>query len=374
MKIWCPIGYVPAGAPMNHALLRSFVIASAVAGSLLGGCIETSVGAALPPAATPLARPIDNVQQVDRIVQTTVPVVDILWTIDNSCSMSDDQDSLAENFPFFMDYFAGSGLDYHVGVVSTDLDDPSHSGKLQAFGPYKYIDVNTQDPVAIFQEMATMGDTGSGNEKGIGATFLALETLADTVNLGFVRNGADDNASLHTVCITDEKDYTQDSLISDPEFVEWYSELKPEADQRTFSGIVNMAGFDRSASYITASDRIGGIIWDIKSSDWSDVLRQLGIQASGLKREYYLSQVPVEDTIVVQVDDSVSGATIGFDRAVYDETNQLVSGEWEYNTSRNSVTFVQYVPNALSTVVLTYTKLSELQTVEEVVEPGATAE
>lgn len=358
---------------MNR-LLASLVMPLAIAASLTSaGCIETNVSASLPPQGEVEPRPVENIEQVDRIVQTTVPVVDILWTIDNSCSMSDDQDALAENFPFFMDYFAGSGLDYHVGVVSTDLDNPSQSGKLQAFG-VKYIDTNTPDPVAIFQEMATLGDTGSGNEKGIGATYLALETLAETFNAGFFRNAAEDNASLHTVCITDEKDYTQDSLISDPEFVEWYSELKPEADQRTFSGIVNLSGFDRSASYITASDRIGGIIWDIKSSDWSDVLRQLGIQASGLKREYYLSQVPVEDTIVVQVADSESGATIGFDRAVFNGANELVSGEWVYSPSRNSVQFVQYVPNALSTVVLTYTKLSELQQAEQVTEPGATAE
>jgi hypothetical protein len=81
-----------------------------------------------------------NPTQTDVIVQVTTPMVDILWTIDNSCSMSDEQLALTDNFPKFMDYFLGSGLDYHIGVTSTDMDDLTHKGKLQDGGtPYKYI-------------------------------------------------------------------------------------------------------------------------------------------------------------------------------------------------------------------------------------------
>jgi len=58
--------------------------------------------------------------KTDRIVQVTVPSVDVLWVIDNSCSMEEEQSSLTGNFSKFMNYFTNSGLDYHVGVVSAE--------------------------------------------------------------------------------------------------------------------------------------------------------------------------------------------------------------------------------------------------------------
>src|SRR5262245_6111111 len=113
------------------------------------GCVsEGDLFTDPPPPPVPNHPDVANPTQTDVIVQVTTPMVDVLWTIDNSCSMADEQNGLTENFPKFMDYFLGSGLDYHIGVTSTDLDDPSHKGKLQDGGtPYKYIDEET--PTAI---------------------------------------------------------------------------------------------------------------------------------------------------------------------------------------------------------------------------------
>src|SRR3990172_9542368 len=73
----------------------------------------------LPDYPTGAPPPVANVTQVDKIVQVTTPMVDILWTIDNSCSMSDEQEELTSNFDSFMAYFLDSGLDYQIGVTST---------------------------------------------------------------------------------------------------------------------------------------------------------------------------------------------------------------------------------------------------------------
>ena len=51
-----------------------------------------------------------------------IKYLDILWVIDNSCSMTEEQQALSQNFASFVQYFVGSGLDYHIGVVSTDWD------------------------------------------------------------------------------------------------------------------------------------------------------------------------------------------------------------------------------------------------------------
>jgi hypothetical protein len=282
-------------------------------------------------------------------------MVDILWTIDNSCSMADEQEALGINFPEFMDYFLGSGLDYHIGVVSTDLDDPAHNGKLQdGDTPYKYIDTDTPNPINVFVSMASMGTTGSASEKGIGATYRALEVNADTFNAGFQR----DDAAIHTIVLSDEADLTPDSIISDNEFVGWYDGLKDEADQRTFSAVVN---FNTGAAYVNVAQQIGGIIWDLNDENYAEILDRLGVQAAGLKREYFLSQLPVLGTITVFVEDP-SGAKFEFFEAVGDpEAGVELVGDWVYESNRNSITFLTYVPTELSKVIISYTIQSSLQ-------------
>lgn len=319
------------------------------------GCInENDLLQDLPDPAVPTERPVPNAKHTDAILQVTTPMVDVLWTIDNSCSMSEEQDNLAANFPFFMDYFDGSGLDYHVGVISTDTDNPAQSGKLQGAFGYKYIDTDTGSPIEVFQEMATMGTMGSGNERGLGATFLALEEHVDTFNAGFYR----EEASINTIVITDEPDLTQAHVITVPEFIDWYDGLKRETDMRSFSSIRDPVDGGR---YSSVTNEIGGILWDVNTDDWSGVLERLGIQASGLKREYFLSQRPVVDSLVVEVKD-VSGALLPpFEMAQVDDLGNVVSGDYTYSPTRNSVTFLEYVPNALSTVLITYTLDSALQ-------------
>ncbi len=70
--------------------------------------------------------------------------VDLLFVVDNSCSMSAYQAALADTFPVVSNYFYGSGIDFHVGVVSTDTDDPSHSGRLRQAGGQKWIDTTEE--------------------------------------------------------------------------------------------------------------------------------------------------------------------------------------------------------------------------------------
>ncbi len=64
--------------------------------------------------------------------------VDILWVIDNSGSMCQEQEILAQNFDLFIDEIDKGNLDFHIGVTTTDMEvkrptDPvSKPGHLQA--------------------------------------------------------------------------------------------------------------------------------------------------------------------------------------------------------------------------------------------------
>jgi hypothetical protein len=331
----------------------------AVVPMLALGCnSENDLFEDVPPPPVPNHPDIENPTQTDVIVQVTTPTVDILWTIDNSCSMADEQQALTDNFPKFMDYFLGSGLDYHIGVVSTDLDDLDQKGKLQTGGtPYKYIDTDTPNAIGVFTSMASMGISGSGNERGIGTTYNALETYKDSFNAGFQR----DEAALHTIVVSDESDNTQASVITEPEFIGWYDNLKKEADERTFSSVVDL---QTGTAYIHVTQDIGGILWNIREENYAQVLDLLGVQAAGLKREYFLSQIPVLGTIDVNVEDP-TGITYEFSEAVLEVdtesgTEELV-GDWTYDPSRNSITFLEYIPVELAKVVIHYTIQSTVQ-------------
>jgi len=290
---------------------------------------------------TPNPWEVEPTHQVDSIQQVGVPEVDVLFVVDNSCSMADDQEELAANFPRFMEYFLGSGLDYHIGVVSTDMYDPGHSGRLRDVGGERYVDVDTRDPVDLFASMATMGSSGSADEQGRAAAFSALDEHRHQYNAGFLRK----NATMHLIVVSDEKDHSPDATISLSEFIGYLGDLKPDPEMVTFSSIVGPEGGCWSAEagtgYLEVTDAIGGIAYSICEARWSKLLDQLGMQAAGLKREYFLSQLPVGETIDVKVVDD--GNTFGFGR-----------DEWVYDATRNSLTFTEYVPDSLAEVRIAY--------------------
>ncbi len=315
--------------------------------ALTGGCAsENDLLDSRPPNGVPNARPVPVTSQSDKLVQVQVPEVDILWVIDNSCSMSQEQAALSINFPIFMDFFLGSGLDYHIGSVSTDMQVASQSGKLQASGAYRFIDEDTPDPTGVFQGMAVLGTGGSSDERGRDAAYAAIEINPNGANDGYYR----EDASLHMVAISDEEDHS--NAISLNEFINWLDTLKWAEDMVTFSSIVSPRPLCSGASepgdnYNAITQAIGGISAPICDEDgWGEVLEQLGIQASGLKREYFLSDLPVPGTIEVRVIEA--GVTYTFEEEI----------EWVYNDIRNSIVFNEFVPTALSEVYVDYDLLA----------------
>jgi hypothetical protein len=337
-------------------MMRLSSLASVICAFALAGCAsEIAITNQNAVQGEPNPADIETPINEDRVVQVTTPLVDVLWAIDNSCSMEDEQESLAYNFPFFMDFFVGSGLDYHVGVISTDMDDPSQSGYLRQAGEYKFIDEETLDPNEVFRRMATLGIGGSGDERGREAVYNAVELKKEsTTNKGFLRK----KASLHVVLISDENDHSTSNPIGRGEFAEYLLDLKGDPELVTFSSIVNQEGCcgggafsdeEPGSDYMWITDQVGGIKWDIRSSDWAEVLEALGVQASGLKREFFLSELPVEGTIRVWVD--YEGIVYTFEEFI----------DWEYNAARNSVVFYEYVPEALAEVYIEYDVLAALQ-------------
>ena len=182
---------------------------------------------------------------------------DLLFVIDNSCSMYDEQLDLADHIPTLLTALEGSGLDYHIGVVSTDMDDPTHSGKLREVAGDRWIDPSAPNPQQMFTSMAGMGTNGSTSPSGLGAAYVATDFLQATYNAGFYRP----NATLGVVVLSDEADQTPKSVIGQDEFVTWLDTLKGSPRHTALHGIVSAGGTGMYSGqiYIDAADQTGGL-------------------------------------------------------------------------------------------------------------------
>ena len=60
---------------------------------------------------------------IDQYMQEGNNSTDILFTVDNSCSMGQEQTALAVNFAAFLQIIQALDIDYHLGVTSTDVGD-----------------------------------------------------------------------------------------------------------------------------------------------------------------------------------------------------------------------------------------------------------
>jgi hypothetical protein len=158
--------------------------------------------------------------------------VDIVFLIDNSPSMKEEQDKLRTNFPVFMNELKkieGGLPNVHIGVVTSDLgagSKPLANGGCSRIGGDRGIfqtkaacgldasslfltsyNAGTQnnfagDIAAAFSCMADVGVLGCGYEHQLQATRVALYENITAENKGFLR----EDAFLAIILITDEDD------------------------------------------------------------------------------------------------------------------------------------------------------------------------
>lgn len=304
---------------------------------------------------------------VDRVTQSPEQNIDILFVIDTSCSMNEEQEALDANMPSFMQFFLDSGLDYHLGVVSTNMDPRNNEAGLltTAEDGTRFITPETRSPFETFTELAVLGTDSHSSEQGRRAAWTAIELFGQTDNAGFYR----DDATLSVVVISDEDDQSGPEPIGVDGFITWLDELKGgDPGRSSFSAIV--ADTSRCSSnggavgdeYIDVVMATGGVLWSICTDRWDLALEQLGMEAAGIREELFLSQVPVMDTLQVEVHrpngevDAYELVESPTPEAEWSE--QGAPYEVTYDRSRNAVRFHERVPLPLSRMVATYTSLA----------------
>jgi len=302
--------------------------------------------------------------QVDVFEQAPLPVVDILWVVDNSGTMREERQQLGEKFDQFMSELEKVGADYHIGIVSTDTDDPTHSGRLQ--GSPKIIGNDTADPKATFIANVDLPETSNRNEKGLEAMRLALsdELLAGD-NAGFLR----EQASLYVIVLSDEDDH---SLGPTRYYARWLEHLKGKGEENrvSLSALVGQApsgceGAQAGARYLEVQQLTGGLFYSICENDYGPVVKALGIEAAGMRRKFVLSEVPLVDTLRVLVaaagaaacsapEDCSAGLVCAASSHCAEELDSA-GGRWVYEPGDNAVFFPgEYLPPAGSSIEVAY--------------------
>lgn len=157
--------------------------------------------------------------------------MDVLFVIDNSGSMGQEQQNLIANFPMFISVLDASGLDYRVAVTTTarnynysvvtpfgaslPMSTSGESGEMimpsSCSMTKRWIDKSDPDPTQTFSCVANVGTSGSADEMPLGAIRDAFEDrITDGTNLGFRRP----DALLGVVVLTDEDDCSYEQPVS----------------------------------------------------------------------------------------------------------------------------------------------------------------
>ncbi len=258
--------------------------------------------------------------------------VDILWVIDDSGSMGDEQKALAYNFDVFIHEFLEKNIDFKMAITTTDGSSSKNGRSVCDFRILDATAANSNESqfVKDFASCIKVGTRGSGREQG-------LKTSKSFVNR-YVENWMRDDAYLVVVYVSDEEDQSENTVQS---YVDSFKELKKS------SGLIKLYSIVTSKKtstqwetigyrYLEASEKTGGLTAHIKN-DFYQVLREMGGKIVNLIDSFALSNKPFDDKVEVKVNGSA------------------ISSGYTYDNQSRSIKFVEgNIPNEGSKIEISY--------------------
>jgi len=265
---------------------------------------------------------------------------DIIFTLDRSCSMRAENESVIANFDVFIETLTGLDADFHTAVVVGD------DGCVA--GPDPFVD-NTFSATAAKEIFGTMADLdfslkpyGSNTERG----FMLAEAALSTKNTGAGGCNSElyrEDAFLSLVHVSDEP---EQSVNSWSYYVALFQSLKSDPDDVVINAVAGdypsgCSGTGTSASpgtgYYEGTVATGGLFLSICSSDWAKSLEDIATESVAINDSFELTRIPVPQTIEVKLD------------------GIRLSVGWEYNITSNSIVFDRdFIPAGGSVIEVYY--------------------
>jgi hypothetical protein len=312
-----------------------------------------------------VGRGVAKGEQTDRFFQESDAKVDVLFVVDNSGSMMEEQQSLGQNFAAFLSAANQASVDYRIGVTTTGLD-PSPGGWSECPGGAqggengrlfpvdgsqpRIITPSTPNAAGVFASNTRVG-VCHWNEQGLDAAHRALSdpllyqqddprtAAASDGNGGFLR----EEAKLAIIFLSDEEDFSSQPVS----FYETYF-LALKGNDRAKLSINAIVGPSDLSTCPTASSSgnryiqlalaTGGTVESICTPNWAASLQKLSESAFGLNRKFPLSEEPADPTLIV-----------------VDVNGVRVTTGWRYDAGTNAVLFDrEAAPQAGAMVEVTY--------------------
>ena len=249
--------------------------------------------------------------QIDVFEQEEISKADILFVVDNSCSMTEEQAGLADNAESFIDDLLDAGVDFEISVITTDSPVPVAAT----------ITPDNSDPVSDFSRAVSVGIGGSATEMGQEMSKIALDPLRGTVQ-------SRDDAALSVVIVSDENDF---SPLTELEYYDFFLSVKEE-ELFFFHSVVSLGfgcGTSTGSRYIDQTSLTGGVYLDICDA-WGDNLNTIANSNYVIATQYPLTKEAVPGTVEVFLDGSPLKKGWYFDvgsNSVMLEDKNLVAGD-----------------------------------------------
>lgn len=242
------------------------------------------------------------------------PPVDIMFAVDQSCSMDDDSQLLGSNFSSFINAIDTVTQGWQIGVANVETG-CFNNGILSA---------TTVGYQAAFASAVVEGDDSTGDdtwsEKLLHLGSIALgKTVPGQCNSGFLRPGA----LLHIIYVSDEPDRSPQNWAY---YQSIYEQYVSDPSLLKVSVIVDQGNCGLgSAGYPIAANSTGGVILNL-CGNWSSQIAQLGTASLQSIGTFGLSQ-------------NAAGASV----EVYVNGQPQTTG-WHFDENTNSVVFDQGLP------------------------------
>ncbi|MCB9680872.1 MAG: hypothetical protein H6733_05310 [Alphaproteobacteria bacterium] len=293
----------------------------------------------------------------EAFVQEQAGSVDVLWIIDNSESMSTELNDLANAMNTFIQSFVNLGLDFQIGVTTTDMSATGAQGRM--LGPI--ITNATANPVQAFRTQTNQGAAGSADEMGLDASKTALTAprINQSPNSDLIRA----DATLSVVVISDEDDY---SSVTTQNYSNWLRGMKSDPDDVSFSGMVGPASGGLSACggitsptsasaaprYHQVINATNGVWANFCQFDIHPFLTHLSFVAAGLEFRFQLQNTPLTFAADRASTPEIDGIRVEVDGTLipYDPVNG-----WTFDTATNAVEMHgTAIPSPGQTTIISY--------------------
>lgn len=294
------------------------------------------------------------------------PEVNIMFAMDNSGSMTEEQWAVVQKAVDFFDRLNTLGLTFSIATVTSDDSSINGNAKVKDTGDNCKTNLGIENTYTRtgftsdrteFEKNVCTGIDGSGSESGLYFAEQAFKTGGSALNAGYPHAGA----ATSVIVVTDENDMYEtkngsaldlnsnafvDNDITVYGIIPLDNNGQATSQAKTDCASVTLDQAGGSWSVISdLATKTGGGVSSICGSKFGEFLLEVADQEAAKASPFKLAHTPISTTLKITVD----GKTIY--RDLNPEAGQT---GYKYNSATNSVAFTGVLPGSGSSILVEY--------------------